>query len=139
MSISLQEARIMIDAAIANAGGTGQNVAVAVVNEWGHIVSIDKMDGAALNRDRFAVAKAFTTLLLQGPTSEAARFRETAPDRYNSTPSLFPGEVYYVGGGVPLEVDGKVIGAIGVAGARGTGLDEKIAEVGIAAWRSRAQ
>jgi uncharacterized protein GlcG (DUF336 family) len=76
--------------------------------------------------------------LLQGPTSGAPRFREAAPERYYTTPSLFPGEVYYVGGGVPLERDGQVIGAIGVAGARGTGLDEKIAEVGIAAWKSQA-
>jgi uncharacterized protein GlcG (DUF336 family) len=128
----------MIDAAVASAQELQQHVAVAVVNEWGHVVSLDKMDGAALHRDRFAVAKAFTTLLLQVPTSDAARLRESAPDRYNTTPSLFPGEVYYVGGGVPLEVDGRVGGAIGVAGARGVGLDEKIAEAGIAAWRSQA-
>jgi len=124
----------MIDAAISRAQELGQNVAVAVVNEWGHVVSIDKMDGAALYRDRFAMAKAFTTLLLQGPTTDAPRFRESAPERYYSTPSLFPGEVYYVGGGIPVERDGNVIGAIGVAGGRG-GVDTQIAEAGIAAWK----
>ena len=92
MSISLQEARVMIDAAVANARQLEQKVAVAVVNESGHVVSLDKMDGAPLHRDRFAIAKAFTTLLLQGPTSDAPRFRESAPERYYTTPALFPGE-----------------------------------------------
>ena len=46
---------------------------------------------------------------------------------------MYPGEVYLVGGGVPLAVGNRLVGAVGVAGLP-QGVDEKAAEAGIAAW-----
>jgi uncharacterized protein GlcG (DUF336 family) len=45
----------------------------------------------------------------------------------------FAGAVYLVGGGVPLTIDGQLVGAVGVAGLP-QGVDEKAARAGIAAW-----
>ena len=47
--------------------------------------------------------------------------------------NMYPGKVYLVGGGVPLTVDGRLVGAVGVAGLP-QGVDEKAARAGIAAW-----
>ena len=47
--------------------------------------------------------------------------------------NLFPEQIYLLSGGLPLKRDGRVIGAVGVAGGA-AGMDEKIAEAGVAAW-----
>jgi uncharacterized protein GlcG (DUF336 family) len=46
---------------------------------------------------------------------------------------MYPGQVYLVGGGVPLGLEGQFFGAVGVAGLP-EGVDEKAGLAGIAAW-----
>jgi uncharacterized protein GlcG (DUF336 family) len=51
--------------------------------------------------------------------------------------AMYPGEVYAVGGGLPIAVDGKLVGAVGIAGLP-EGVDEKAASSGLEAFdRSR--
>ncbi len=135
MPLTLQEARVIIDTAIARARELDQRVAVAVVDEAGHIISVDKMDGTSLLRDRFAAGKAFAAVLLRRPTAETVELRESRPELYNGALHMFPGQIYLVPGGVPLEVDGRIVGAVGVAGGA-SGVDDQCAEAGIAAWRA---
>jgi uncharacterized protein GlcG (DUF336 family) len=59
---------------------------------------------------------------------------DTKPTRYHGLIGMFPGEIYISGGGVLLEADGEIVGAIGIAGGK-QGTDEKMAEAAIAAWR----
>jgi uncharacterized protein GlcG (DUF336 family) len=47
--------------------------------------------------------------------------------------NMYPSEVYLVGGGVPLAIDNRLVGAVGVAGLP-EGVDEKAALAGIDAW-----
>jgi uncharacterized protein GlcG (DUF336 family) len=136
MPISLAEARTIIEAGLARARELGQRVAIAVVDEAGNPISLDKMDGAALYRDRFAVGKAFAAVLTQQPTTEAMKLEQTAPERFYGMLNLFPERIYLLSGGVPLRVDGRIVGAVGVAGGA-TGMDEQIAEAGIAAWQAQ--
>ncbi len=133
MSLTLQEARTIIDAGIARARELDQRVAIAVVDEAGNLISADRMDGAALYRERFAVGKAFAAVLMRMPTTEALKLQETQPERLSGALALFPGQLYFVSGGVPLKVDGRVVGGVG-AGGGATGMDEKVCEAGIAAW-----
>jgi uncharacterized protein GlcG (DUF336 family) len=58
---------------------------------------------------------------------------KTRPDRYFGIMNMYPGKIYLVGGGVPLALDGVIIGAVGVAGLP-EGVDEKSARAGIDAW-----
>jgi glc operon protein GlcG len=134
MPLTLQEARTIVDAGIAHARELNQRVAFAVVDEAGNVISLDRMDNVALHRDRFAIGKAVGAVVMRQPTAEAAKLRESGPDRYFGVLTLLPGQVYLVPGGVPIEVDGRIVGAVGVAGGT-TGMDEKIAEAGLAAWR----
>jgi uncharacterized protein GlcG (DUF336 family) len=57
----------------------------------------------------------------------------TRPDRYYSIMNMNPGKVYLVDGGIPLRVNGRVVGAVGVAGTP-QGEDDLAGEAGIAAW-----
>src|SRR6266550_2837513 len=62
-----------------------------------------------------------------------ARLCRTRPDRYFGIMNMYPGKIYLVGGGVPLALDGVLVGGVGVAGLP-EGVDEKSARAGIEAW-----
>src|SRR5215813_9390097 len=131
--ISLAEARVIIDGAIAFTRGQNLNMAVGVVDAAGNQVSADKMAGTTINNIRFAEGKAFASAILRQTTEVLAILARGRPDRYFGIMNMYPGKVYLVGGGVPLTVDGRLVGAVGVAGLP-QGVDEKAARAGIAAW-----
>ena len=131
--ISLAEARVIIDGAIAFTRDQNLNMAVVVVDAAGNLVSADKMDGTTINSTRFAEGKAFASAILRQTTEVLANLAKDRPDRYFGIMNMYPGKVYLVGGGVPLAVDGRLVGAVGVAGLP-QGVDEKAARAGIAAW-----
>jgi glc operon protein GlcG len=131
--ISLAEARVIIDGAVAFTRDQNLNMAVVVVDAAGNLVSADKMDGTTINNTRFAEGKAFASAILRQTTDVLANLAKERPDRYFGIMNMYPGKVYLVGGGVPLTVDGRLVGAVGVAGLP-QGVDEKAARAGIAAW-----
>ncbi|MGH9243876.1 MAG: GlcG/HbpS family heme-binding protein [Acidimicrobiales bacterium] len=134
MTLTRKEARILIDAAADKADELGQKPAIAVVDATSRVVSVDQLDGARLHRDRMAKGKALAAIVLGQNTHDALEMQQTRPTRYHGLIGMFPGEIYISGGGVLLEVDGEIVGAIGIAGGK-DGSDEKMAEAGIAAWR----
>ncbi len=132
-SLSLQEARVIIDAAVAYARENKMQMTVVIVDASGQLISADRMENASFHLERFAKGKALASLILRDRTEVAAELSKTRPDRYFGILNMYPGEVYLVGGGVPLAVGNRLVGAIGVAGLP-QGVDEKAAEAGIAAW-----
>jgi uncharacterized protein GlcG (DUF336 family) len=132
-SISLAEARAIIDGAIAFAREGNMRMSVVVVDQAGNVVSADRMDGAALQNIRFAEGKAFASALYRQTTEDMGALYKSRPDRYFGIMNMYPGKIYLVGGGVPLAVDGKLVGGVGVAGLP-EGVDEKASRAGIAAW-----
>ena len=136
--ISLGEARAIIDGAIALAREGNMRMAVVVVDHAGNVVSSDRMDGAGLQNIRFAEGKAFASALYRQTTQALGELYKTRPDRYFGIMNMYPGKIYLVGGGVPLALDGVLVGGVGVAGLP-EGVDEKSARAGIEAWmKSRA-
>lgn len=132
-SITRAEARAIIEATIAFAEAQRMHMAVAVCDAAGHLVSADRMDGAALQNICFAEGKAFASALYRQRTDDLAALYKTRPDRYFGIISMYPEKIYLVGGGVPLAVDGRCVGGVGVAGLP-EGVDEKAVMAGIAAW-----
>ena len=133
-SISLAEARVIIEAAVVYARDVAKlSMAVAVVDAAGNVVSADRMDGSALQNIRFAEGKAFAAALYRQSTDELAALYKTRPDRFFGINNMYPGKIYLVGGGLPLVVDGRLVGGVGVAGLP-EGIDEKSVDAGIAAW-----
>jgi uncharacterized protein GlcG (DUF336 family) len=90
------------------------SLAVAVVDDGGHVLASQRMDGAALGAMRLAVGKAFTAVSWATPSGEFARSTQPGGDDWgwNTTD---PKIVVYAGG-VPLLVDGELVGAIGASG-----------------------
>ena len=123
----------IIEGAIAYARDAKLSMAVAVVDAAGNVVSADRMDGAALQNIRFAEGKAFAAALYRQTTEELAALYKTRPDRFFGIMNMYPGKIYLVGGGLPLAIDGQLVGGVGVAGLP-EGVDEKSAHAGIAAW-----
>jgi glc operon protein GlcG len=113
-------------------------MAVAVLDDGGYIVSVDRMDGTSFNSVNQAIGKAFTSVLYRRPSAEMAELVKTAPDRFYGIMNMWPGKVYIVSGGLPLVVDGKLVGAVGISGLP-PGVDEKASKAGLAAWEKLRQ
>jgi uncharacterized protein GlcG (DUF336 family) len=137
-SIALPEARAIIEGAIAFARSQNMRMAVAVLDDSGYTVSVDRMDGTSFNSVNQAIGKAFTSVIYRRPSADIAELIKTAPDRFYSIMNLWPGKVYIVSGGLPLVVDGKLVGAVGISGLP-PGVDEKASKAGLAAWEKYKQ
>jgi len=132
-ALSLAEARAIIGGAIAFARDNSFRLAVAVVDPAGNLISADSMDGVRANDMRGAEGKAFAAAVFRQTTQDLSDLYKTRPDRYFGIINIYGSKVYLVGGGVPLAVDGKLVGGVGVAGLHQF-VDEKAARAGIAAW-----
>src|SRR3954454_1582490 len=136
-SLSREAARTIIEAAIAYARDTAKSrMAIVVLDNGGHLVSSDRMDGASFHLEKFARGKAYLAIITRRSTQEAADLAKTRPDRYFGIMAMYPGEVYAVGGGLPIAVDGTLIGAVGVAGLP-EGVDEKAARSALDVFESQ--
>ncbi|MFP1626281.1 GlcG/HbpS family heme-binding protein [Streptomyces sp. 5K101] len=104
-----------------------QRVTVAVVDRNGNTIVTLRGDGAGPQSYESAERKAFTAVSWNAPTSELVKRLEQAPNLKDIPGTLF------LGGGVPVTAGGAPIAGIGVAGAPSGALDEKFAQVGVAA------
>jgi uncharacterized protein GlcG (DUF336 family) len=132
-SITLAEARAIIDGAIAYARQTNRVMGVAIVDPSGETIASARMDGASSRNVRFAEGKAFAAAAYRQTTESLSQLYKTRPDRYFGIMNSLGNRVYLVGGGEPLAVDGVLVGAVGVAGLP-EGEDEKAGRAGIDAW-----
>jgi uncharacterized protein GlcG (DUF336 family) len=113
-SITLEEARRAAEPALTEAKKNGWMVAVAVVDPSGNLVYYEKMDNTQLGSATVAVDKARSAALFKRPTKAFQDAIASGPDgaRVLSLHGATPIE-----GGIPLVVEGKIVGAIGVSGA----------------------
>jgi glc operon protein GlcG len=137
-SLSLEEARIIIEAAVARVRADKAHAAIAVVDDNGNLVSMDRIDGTSSFFARFAVGKAVGAVALQQTTAESSDQYKTNPQRFLSALSMLQGEVLLIRGGFPLVVNGRIVGGIGSAGHGGDG-DVEAAKAGITAWEKFRQ
>jgi len=112
--MSLSEAIAYVDRGIARAQSLGIKVSLAVVDEFGQLVQLDRMDGAALMSPDLAQAKAVTAVNFKLPTSEVKKLdRETL----RNIEQAVHFKVIALPGGVPIFEGAELKGAIGVSGA----------------------
>jgi glc operon protein GlcG len=132
--LTLAEARVIIDGATTWARTHNLAMSMAILDPAGHLISQDRMDGASYSSIRFAVGKAMAAAMLRRPTAELADWPQNEPDRWFGVMNMFPGQVYLAPGGVPLRVNGRIVGAAGASGLP-RGVDDEAIEAGIAAWQ----
>lgn len=105
-----------------------RSAVVAVVDRSGHLMALQRDDNVGPHNTLAAQRKAFTALSTKTPTSELARRAQSDPSAANLNTL---DELLLLGGGVPVVVDGQVVGALGVAGAGGSSIDEGCANSAI--------
>jgi glc operon protein GlcG len=116
----------MVAACRAEAEKNKWNVSIAVVDEGGFLLHLDRLDGAGAVAAEVAAAKARTSAITKRPTKA---WEDMVKDRpvFLKFPDSLP-----IQGGVPILHQGDCLGAIGVSGVQ-SHQDEQIATAGIAA------
>ena len=113
-SISSELAQNMVNAALAKARELGVTENVAILDDGGNLKAFGRMDGAPILCIEIAQNKAYTALF--GVSTQAFfDFIQGDPSLLAGIPTL--ARVAAWGGGLPIKVDGEIVGAIGVSGA----------------------
>jgi uncharacterized protein GlcG (DUF336 family) len=127
-TLTLDDARRIAAAAEAEALVNRWAVAIAVVDDGGHLLWLQRLDGAPPISAAIAPAKARTAALGRRESKLYEDMINQGRVSFLSAPDL-PGMLE---GGVPILVDGDCVGAVGVSGVK-SGEDAQIARAGIAA------
>ena len=130
-SITLAEAKRAAAAALEPAKANGWTVAVAIVDPGGHLVYLEKLDETQVGSVPVAEAKARSAAIYKRPTKMLQDVLARGGDglRVLRLEGAIPVE-----GGVPLLIDGKLVGALGISGGS-SAEDEACAVAGAAALR----
>jgi len=98
---------------------TGRPVSVAVVDEGGHLLAFSRSDHAELYTIQIALAKARTAALTRHPSGKKSPTGNERSDHHALAITLAAGTDVFVSmpGGVPITVNGQVVGGVGVSGA----------------------
>lgn len=128
-SISLEDARKAAVAAAAEARKNKWNVAIAVVDDGGHLVYFERIDETQIGSIDIAIGKARTAVIYKRPTKAIEDALNGGQYAVLTYPNTLPRE-----GGVPILIDGKVAGAIGVSGVKSSE-DAQVANAGVDALK----
>jgi uncharacterized protein GlcG (DUF336 family) len=127
--VSLEIAQKMVQAAVAEARRAGLQEAIAVVDSGGRLVAFARMDNTQLASIDIAMGKAVTANSVKRSTKalQDSVAPGTSTPRMAGLPGILP-----IDGGLPILIDGKIVGAIGAAGATAP-QDGEVAAAGLAA------
>jgi uncharacterized protein GlcG (DUF336 family) len=130
--ITLQEAQRILAAAERKAGEMGQPMNIAVMDAGRNLVAFHRMDGAWVASTDIAIDKAFTSAGRGLTTRKIGEMAQPGQPLFgiNTTNG---GRIVIFAGGIPLERDGEVVGAVGVSGGT-VDEDHEVAEAGVAAF-----
>ena len=126
-ALTSTDAHKMMEACKAEAQKNKWNVAIAIVDDSGAVILLERLDGCGAIASEVAIGKARTSALTKRPT----KFFE---DRVKERPGFvtFPTPGVMFQGGLPLVHQGECVGAIGVSGVQ-SHEDEQIAQAGVTA------
>jgi len=127
MAISLEQAKKIMAGAEAEAKKNSWNVCIVVLDSGGNVVMVQRMDGAQFGSIEVAREKAYSAVAFRRPTKafDDALAQGGTNLRILRLPGASPLE-----GGIPIVVDGKLIGGIGVSGVT-SAQDAQIGRAGI--------
>ncbi|HQY47769.1 MAG TPA: heme-binding protein [Usitatibacteraceae bacterium] len=129
-SLTLEAAKLMAAAAEATAAGNGWKVVIAVVDDGGHALLVHRLDGTQSSSVPTAMGKARSAVAYKRPT----RILEEMINQGRFSFLSAGGDPVALQGGLPVEVDGQLVGGIGVSGVKASD-DEIVARAGLDALR----
>ena len=131
-SITNALARNIIETAVSAAEAAGQRSAIAVVDATGHLSAFARMDGAPVQAIQISQDKAYTAAGFGMPTGQWHEVMTNDAPLAAGAPAI--NRMVPFGGGLPILIDGQVVGGIGVSGGHWSD-DTKIAEAGLSVIR----
>ena len=130
-TITTEAAHRVVAAAEAKANEIGVPMCIAIADIGGNLKAFSRMDGAALLSSQVAQDKAYTAVGFGMPTHGWHDFIKDDPPLADGATDGIDRLVIF-GGGYPIQVDGQVVGAVGVSGGHYS-QDQEVAEAGLQA------
>ena len=130
--LDLADAGALLDGARAKAAEIGVPMCIAITDEGGNLVAFERMDGGKVTSITIAIDKAFTAAGAKKATHEYGEVSQPGKPVYGIA-SAIGGRLMVVGGGLPVVVDGDVVGGIGVSSGT-PAQDREVAQAGIDAF-----
>jgi len=127
--LDLADAGALLDGARAKAAEIGVPMCIAITDEGGNLVAFERMDGGKVTSITIAIDKAFTAAGAKKATHEYGEVSQPGKPVYGIA-SAIGGRLMVVGGGLPVVVDGDVVGGIGVSSGT-PAQDREVAQAGI--------
>ena len=119
-ALTLDDAKQLLAAAEEEAQRQGWEVVISVLNDGGRIIAVHRMDGARPGNDDISLGKANTAAMTARPSGVWERWIQNDHKAYATFGLLA------AAGGVPIIIDGHLVGAMGVSGVKAI-QDEQIA------------
>ncbi|MDT0683145.1 heme-binding protein [Roseicyclus sp. F158] len=123
------EARVLIEGAAAKAREIGVPMCIAITDEGGNLVAFERMDGGKVTSITIAIDKSYTASAAKKATHEYGEISQPGTPAWGIS-SAIGGRLMVVGGGLPVVVDGEVVGGIGVSSGT-PAQDREVAQAGL--------
>ncbi|MFC3704735.1 heme-binding protein [Devosia honganensis] len=127
--LDAEDARLIIEGARARAEAIGVPMCIAITDEGGNLIAFERMDGGKVTSITIAIDKSYTASAAKKATHEYGASSQPGSPAYGIN-SAIGGRLMVVGGGLPVLVDGAVVGAIGVSSGT-PAQDQDVAQAGI--------
>lgn len=132
--LTLDGAKKVIAAAVAEAKSrNAPGGAIAVVDDGGNLIALERLDNTFAAGANISIGKARTAALFKRPTKAFEDIINKGRTAMTTLPDFTP-----LQGGVPILIDGRIVGAVGVSGAASAQQDEDLAIAGAKALATRS-
>ena len=132
-TITLQLAKQLMEIIEKRAEAVGLKAVIALCNAHGNPIAVHCMDDAFLVSYDVATKKAYTSVAVKMSTMELSKIAQPGQTFYG-VDKLDGGKIIIFGGGIPLKVEGKIVGGLGISGGTGE-QDHDLALFGEAAFQ----
>ncbi|MHA6690973.1 GlcG/HbpS family heme-binding protein [Devosia sp. A449] len=127
--LDLADAGLLLEGARARADAIGVPMCIAITDESGNLIAFERMDGGKITSSTIAIDKSYTASAAKRATHEYGASSQPGSPAYGIN-SAIGGRLMVVGGGLPVSVDGQVVGGIGVSSGT-PAQDQDVAQAGI--------
>ncbi|MEO0402000.1 MAG: heme-binding protein [Pseudomonadota bacterium] len=130
--LDINDAKVLIAGARAKAEAIAVPMCIAITDESGNLIAFERMDGGKITSITLAIDKAFTATGIRKSTHALGEVNQPGMPAHGISSTL-GGRMVTVAGGLSIEVDGDVVGGIGVSSGS-PAQDLEVAQAGAAAF-----
>jgi uncharacterized protein GlcG (DUF336 family) len=132
MKLTLAEAEEIVAAAQEHGQDLGKALSVAVVDAGGFLLVVKRCDGARPLTPNIAIAKAYSSAVMERPTKMLRPWAESNPGFFAQLSTMGAQPIVATEGGVTVKRDGEILGGLGISGGTGDE-DQKVCDDVLAA------